>query len=201
MASELGKVSKWPRLKSSLVRHALNESLNAAARVQSTANSVGHAGSRVVRSRGLELAIGDLVSFAIHVRRLVEVTESVGFAKEQEVGSWIPPGQEESPLPSVMLWNVLNKIVHSRRLHILTNVKDFQVEYLGVKESSEALVERLFNGDHDELRPFAVLYSDRGNAQVIDLISLVNGYDGLLDAVLEKCEENGLHLDNEVYGY
>lgn len=188
----------WPKLRKSLIRQAADQSLNHAARLASVADCSNSRGIHASHARALVMAATDLISFSVHLRRLIELTEVWSLAKTVEVQFWLPPSTDTQQAPSIALWDLLNAILHSQHMDIMTHEADFRITYLGEKFDWEAAFESIRTRDTGEIPTFVLVQSDRRKAFVFELLELIRSYEKLIEQLVEHCAENDLDLWDDI---
>ena len=96
-----------------VIRHAYTSALDAAARLHSFATGTAPGFFDAIYSRQEVLAVDDLISFAIHSRRLIELTVGKEMANRHPVP--LVGGDLGAQAP---LWRIINIIVHHRTLSV-----------------------------------------------------------------------------------
>ncbi|WOF74252.1 hypothetical protein QMT40_001899 [Parvibaculaceae bacterium PLY_AMNH_Bact1] len=188
----------WPKLRASLIRQAANQSLDHSARLSSVADCSNSRGVHASQTRALTMAATDLISFSVHLRRLIELTEVWNSAKAVTVPFWLPPSTDAQQTESIPLWDLLNAILHSRHMDIMTHEAEFRVTYLGEDFDWEAAFESIRTKNSGEIPTFVLVQSDRQKAFVFGLLELIRSYEKFIQQVVERCAENGLDLCDDI---
>jgi hypothetical protein len=102
----------------SVIRHAYSGAMDTCARLHAFATAVIPDFFGAIRSRQEILAADDLVLFAIHARRLIELTVGKEFANQQPV----PLVYYENSQSSAPFWRIINVVVHHKKLLIARTI-------------------------------------------------------------------------------
>jgi hypothetical protein len=135
------------------------------------------------------LAVDDLVSFAIHARRLIENTASpkrfTGVALELY----------HKPSETIAITRVINKLVHHRDIEIVRNV--FKLRLLTAKDPIKVL-SKYGKEDRKSFAPIVMIRSDNNLFTVFELTGLIETFqEKILCPIINICDDNKLFLDDD----
>lgn len=170
-----------------LLRHSYDQVITDAARLASFAASplLNEMGS--LETRQDELAIGDLISFALHLRRLIEVSGAGALVRTSSVEAIRDSNKVMTPVTTI-----INKIIHNQRLEILRRESDF---LMPPKVEDEAIVDWM-KAQQISYFPMFTLRADSGG--LIGLLFakfVVAAHLGVTNKIVEYCEDLGFYLE------
>jgi hypothetical protein len=120
----LADLGHWPSIEvrsHSVIRHAYENVLNACARLASFATGGPTTTDGPISEQQEILAVDDLVTFAIHARRLIENTDSQN--RFRRVTLRLNP---KGPVGVIAITRVINVLVHHKQMEIVRDM--FQLE-------------------------------------------------------------------------
>jgi len=136
--SSLADLGQWPSIEigsHSVIRHAYENVLNACARLASFATGGPTTTDGPISEQQEILAVDDLVSFAIHARRLIENTASQSRFRQVTLRqSWKAPGK------TIAITRVINVLVHHKKIKIVRDL--FKLELLTRLSNVYEILER-----------------------------------------------------------
>lgn len=136
-----------------------------------------------------ELAIDDLVSLAIHGRRLIENTKAFEICTGVLVPCASSKGAKELPI-----LRILNTVIHHLSIEIATRKSD--LEPLSNLHDPQQL-DRFIKSHRERLVPSVLVKSDRGGLLFFHLIDLARAVEKkVLDPIVDYCGDHGLYLEN-----
>jgi hypothetical protein len=123
----LADLGNWPatyidRRAHRVIRHAYEEALTACARLISFSSGGPSIGDGPVTDRQEILAMEDLISFAIHARRLIETTgQKSRFNKIEIVFSTRPIAfpDPQPKLQKIRIWKAITRVIHNQNVEII----------------------------------------------------------------------------------
>jgi hypothetical protein len=196
----LADLGNWPASNidggHDIIRHAYEEVLTACARLISFSSgdpSIGHA---LINERQETLAIGDLISFAIHARRLIENTGQKSRFNKIEILFPTRPmlrmsvSSRLSKLERMRIWKAITYIIHNTRVYIIRDARSREAFYRGWEEVIFS------NVSQEYFTPMVVVMSQEGQI-VFPLRELVETFaDKVLSPIIDLCAEHRLYLDD-----
>lgn len=172
----------------SLIRHAYDEVITRSARLASFSASPLLKDMSAVEDRQDELAIADLIVFALHLRRLIEMTNTGKIVRAASI-ELIREGKKEN----VPVTTIVNKIIHHRRLDILRRRSDFMAP---PGPNGEALLEWL-KARQEGLYPIMTVQADSGGfigMRIADFI--LAAHQGITKPIVDYCDDRNLYLED-----
>jgi hypothetical protein len=178
-----------PYASRNLIRHAYDEVITAAARLASFSVCPLLPGMENIEDRQNELAIGDLLTFSLHMRRLIEISEAEVKQSTVEVLEVVENKSEDKSVP---VWRVINIIIHHRRIEVMRRESDSIRTPLDTGEAMVAWLEARGRS----YQPRVVVKSDKGSAVGFLLTNFINAaHEGVIDPIVEYCSERELDLE------
>jgi hypothetical protein len=140
------------------------------------------------------LAIDDLVSFAIHARRLIENTTSPKRFMRVTLRVYRKPSE------TIAITRIFNILVHHRDVELIRNLFELELK-TGISSPIDALVK--YGGKENEKfnRQFPPIVAVRSETNVFigfELIELVETFqEKVLIPIIDLCEEHRLSLNDD----
>lgn len=192
-----GVLGEWPSIKieefrHSVIRHAYENALTAAARLAAFAYckpTLGNGG--LLNERQEQLAADDLISFALSARRLIENTSGKDRFNGVEIQCVVGGKQRHLPI-----WSVIGIIVHHRKIEITRTVLDFMLKagQFNWQRDLHMLQESPYK---DHFPPAVYVKSDRPDAVLFRLGDMVAAFeDKILQPIVDVCAEHQLFLED-----
>ena len=171
----------------SLLRHSYDQAITHAARLASFAASPLLAEMTNVEDRQNDLAIGDLISFALHLRRLIEVSNTGALIRGNSVEVTRDGNKAMIPVTTIM-----NKIIHHRRLDIFRRQTDYMAPPERTNEALMAWMKARTIGYY----PLFAVQADSGGVIGIRLAEFVAAaYRGIVKPIVDYCDERKFYLE------
>lgn len=197
-------LDKWkplPELPNSnkVIRHAYEEVVSACARLHTFATSKrpGKDELGTLSKRQELLAIDDLISFAIHARRLIE--NAVG--KKRFDSLTLRPHVKGAPTTPPRVIRIIDVLIHHTKIEIIRSDWDAQLkarEPEGSKAVIALLAELSFNKNRD-IPPVVIVQSDRGEAISFELKNMIETFtEQALLHIVDFSQRNGLYLEQDI---
>jgi hypothetical protein len=174
-----------------IVRHAFDEALNALSRLSAFATSKPREDGPI-DSRQERLALDDLVTFAVHARRLVQNT--VG---KQSFDSVIIK-QLEPLHGSIAIMHVLDALIHNEDVQVIRSF----LQYGFIKDppiNQDEGIRRLaeHGHEHTSIPPIIAVKSDRGLRCVVYVGDLTDSFETqVLSRIIEYCADDQFFLED-----
>lgn len=188
----LAKRGKWAvteidQSSHKLVRHAYEQVLNAAARLHLFSNSSAPVTDGPIGARQEMLVGEDLLSFALHARRLIENT--TGFKRFNRVSvRTLRKGR-----PEVRFREIINMIIHHTDLTVVRT--DWQLGAM----SGQLRWSEMLDSSPSPIPASVLVRSDKNGPVAFELRELVEVFQKrILCPVIEIASENHLWLDEEL---
>lgn len=171
-----------------LLRHSYDQAVTHAARLASFAASPLLPGMEVLEDRQNELAMGDLISFGLHLRRLVEVPNTGPLVRNNAVEA-IRDGKKGM----IPVTTIVNKIIHHQRLEILRRQSDYMSAPDRTAESLKAWMEARRVGYY----PLFAVEADTGGLIGLRVAEFVAAaYSGIVKPIVDYCEDCEFYLED-----
>lgn len=189
---DLGSAFSMDRVTKTHIRYAYEQVLNYGARLSLFASGKRTRTRGPIDDRQEVLALDDLTSFALHARRLIELTPT------------------KKRFPSVKITNILNgektevgiieifgKIIHHKRIDILRDEMT-----LHIRNEPHRWAEILADNasglvDYKTFPPKILVRSDREGIVVFNLGTMIEIFqDKILNPIIAICEEHNCYLDS-----
>jgi hypothetical protein len=168
-----------------VIRHAYEEVLTACARLISFSTGAPSVGGCSINSRQEMLAVEDLISFAMHARRIIEVTGLKSRFNKIEIeliGAKRPP--------RIRVLKAINCILHNNTIEIIREVWAREVLFKNIIElmSSEISI--------GYCEPLAIVNSKEGSIAFLirELIEIFE--QQILSPIIDLCSEQRLFLED-----
>jgi hypothetical protein len=177
-----------------IIRHAYEEVLTACARLISFSTGGPSIGEGPIDERQELLAMEDLISFAIHGRRLIETTGQQSRFNKIEIvfpsrPIVLPRG---SKLQKVRIWKVITRIIHNQNIKI---IRDTWAREALNRTTMEAMISNISNIP-DYFPPMVITTSKEGTI-VFPVRELIETFqDKILSPIIDLCSEHHLFLDD-----
>ena len=193
----LSDIGEWPRIEigsHSVIRHAYENILTACARLGSFATGRERTTDGPISRQQEILAVDDLVSFAIHARRLIENTASSKRFMRVTLRAYRKPSE------TIAITRIINILVHHRDIEVIRNLFELELK-TGLSSPIEALVK--YGGKENEkfnkqFPPIVAIRSETNAFIVFELIELVETFqEKVLIPILDLCAEHHLFLDED----
>jgi hypothetical protein len=189
----LADIGDWPRIEigsHSVIRYAYENVLTACARLASFSTGGPTTTDGPISGQEEILEVDDLVSFAIHARRLIENTASRKRFKHVVIRSY--------NLRTIPITRVINVLVHHKEIEIIRGL--FKLELVtGRLSPIDALIKygtektRKYN---KKFSPVVSITSDHGTTIALNIQQCIEVFQSkALNHILEICAEHGLYLD------
>lgn len=186
------ELADWPgaqirKKQHGIIRFDYEQLLTHCARLASFAASEPVYWGSPVSKRQDELAAADLVSFAIHARRLMNNT-----FQPKRFSHVCVPAVLKDTRTQVPIRSVINAIVHHDSLQVVRT--KFEIMLLANMLSVEDIVD--FHKLKTPISPTAIIEWDKGRMIILRLRDLAGLFEtGVLDPIIDLCTEQGLYLD------
>jgi hypothetical protein len=197
----LADLGNWPRTsigydRERLIRHAYEEVLTACARLISFSTGGPSIDDGPIVERQELLAAEDLISFAIHARRLIENTGQKSRFNKIEIvfsGRSMVPTTEtlvRSKLQRIRIWKAVTYIIHNTNLYIIRDARSRDAFFGGWKEVI------LSNVAQEFFAPMVVVMSQKGTI-FFPIRELIETFAGkVLSPIIDLCSEHHLFLED-----
>jgi hypothetical protein len=194
----LAEVGNWPATyidhrAHRVIRHAYEEALTACARLISFSSGGPSIGDGPVTDRQEILAMEDLISFAIHARRLIETTgQKSRFNKIEIVFSTRPIAfpDWQPKLQKIRIWKAITRVIHNQNVEV---IRDTRTRAALSRSWMEVILSNLPRG---YFAPFAIVKSDEGII-VFPVRELIETFqDKILSPIIDLCSEHHLYLED-----
>ena len=173
------------------LRHAYEQVLNNGARLSLFATG------RRTRTRGPfdfrqeDLARDDLTNFALHARRLIELTQT-----KKRFSSVKIIGVKKDKKTELPITKILNVLIHHEYIHIIRDEMNLHIRDEPHRWSEILANDALGEVVYKTYSPKIMVRPDRGDTVGFDLGMMVEIFqDKVLYPVIEMCEELGCYLD------
>jgi hypothetical protein len=172
----------------SVVRHAYENVLTAAARLHSFATGQLPANDGPLQQRQIMLAVDDLVSFSTNGRRLIKNTLGQRWAQNVLV-----PVRTDSPQTTTATINrVVNVIVHHKRLEIMRTAQDARMM------AGTAVWSDLLAVNKDVIEPTCIAISEEGRLYGFSIAAVIDIFDErVLGPIVDFCDDHQLWLADD----
>lgn len=171
-----------------LLRHSYDQAITHAARLASFAASPLMAEMHALEDRQNELAMGDLVSLALHLRRLIEVTDT-GIPVRGATVDAIREGKKGA----TPVTTVVNKIIHHRRLDILRR----QSDCMPPPDRTNELLMAWLKARNVGYYPMFAVEADTGGMIGMQAAEFVSAaYRGVVKPIVDYCDERKFYLED-----
>jgi hypothetical protein len=186
----LADLGNWPATRirrdaHRIIRHAYEEVLTACARLISFSTGGPSIGDGPIDERQEMLAIEDLISFAIHARRLIENTGQQARFNKTEI---VFPGR--SKLQRLRIWKIINGIIHNRKVEIIRDIWSREALF---RNRLEVV---LANIPNENFPPMVIVTSEKG-IMVFPVRELIETFqEKILSPVIDLCAEHHLFLED-----
>jgi len=184
----LGDVGAWkePEIGShSSIRHGYVNVLNAAAHLYSFASGKTPETSGPIATQQEVLAADDLLTLAIHGRRLITNTITLKRAAQVGVRVWIrgKPGRRA-------ITRLINMVVHHTELDIIRTENILKI--MGGKWT----IDDLMTENTKSIDPICIVTSDQPNPLIFKVTEFVETFqEKILVPIVEVCHEHHLWLE------
>jgi len=196
----LADLGNWPATRINgghrLIRHEYEEVLTVCARLISFSTGGPSIDDGPIVERQEMLAVADLISFAIHARRLIENSgQKSRFRKIEIVFSGRPlvPSTEtlaRSKLQKVRIWKAITYIIHNTNVHVIRDARSRDALFRGWT----AVI--LSNIPREYFAPMAIVTSQEGTI-FFPIRELIETFaDKVLSPIIDLCAEDHLFLDD-----
>ena len=197
----LADLGNWPATsigydRQRLIRHAYEEVLTACARLISFSTGGPSIDDGPIVERQELLAAEDLISFAIHARRLIENTGQKSRFNNIEIvfsGRSMVPTTEtlvRSKLQRIRIWKAVTYIIHNMNLYIIRDARSREALFRGWKEVI------LSNIAQEYFAPMVVVMSQQGTI-LFPIRELIETFAAkVLSPIIDLCSEHHLFLED-----
>jgi hypothetical protein len=179
----------------SVIRHAYENVLNACARLASFATGGPTRTDGPITHQQEILAADDLVTFAIHARRLIENTSS----KKRFKQIALEPASKQQAIivQPIGIIDVIDTLVHHREIKIIISLVHLALERnMSLEEFCRKYEHLVKDGGNKYFSPFVFVKSDRNKNISFDIVELVETFQvNILNPIIELCEDQRLYLD------
>jgi hypothetical protein len=193
----LADLGNWPGTRIDydahrIIRHAYEEVLTACARLISFSTGGPSIGEGPIDERQELLAIEDLISFAIHGRRLIETTGQQSRFNKIEIAFpsrpiVLPRG---SKLQKMRIWKVITRIIHNQNINIIRDTWAREALY---RTMMEVMISNIPN---DYFPPMVITTSKEGTI-VFPVRELIETFqDKILSPIIDLCSEHHFFLED-----
>ncbi|HEV2265365.1 MAG TPA: hypothetical protein VGR79_12625 [Stellaceae bacterium] len=186
----LADVGKWPAPKiearsHKIIRHAYEQVVTACARLGSFATGKPPQTNGPIDERQEALAADDLVSFAIHARRLIDASQCRGMLRSVEIRSFTKSAR------TVRVRDVINKIIHHEDIQIVRTV--LRAGLLAGRYK----LEDILDVSDQSFSPLIAIKSERGEMMNFELRELIETFQKkILVPIIDFCAEHDLYLED-----
>ncbi|MBI3452886.1 MAG: hypothetical protein HY057_08715 [Rhodospirillales bacterium] len=186
-------VDDWPAIKITrrarrIVRHAYEEVITSCARLAAFAAARPAEGSSLINERQRDLAVEDLIAFAIHARRFIENTTGMNRFRSVEVRI-LNKNKSQQNLMSVT--RIINILIHHQDISIVRTMLEIFV-LAGHKLSIRDIVD---HQSHGGISPIVYVSSKREPPVVFTVNELIGMFqDKILTPIIDLCDEHGFYL-------
>lgn len=199
----LADLGNWPATSIEgghrVIRHAYEEVLTACARLISFSSGGHSIDDYLINERQEMLAVADLISFAIHARRLIEHSGQKSRFNKIEIvfsGRSLVPTTEtlaRLKLQRIRIWKAITYIVHNTNVQVIRDARSRDALFSGWKAV-------LFsNISLEYFAPMVVVRSQNGTI-FFPIRELIETFaDKVLSPIIELCAEDHLFLEDLVY--
>jgi hypothetical protein len=190
----LADIGEWPRIEIGshrVIRHAYENVLNACARLASFSTGGPTTTDGPISRQQEILAVDDLVSFAIHARRLLENTASPNRFRQVTI--------RLDNAKTIPITSVINVIVHHKLIVIVRDLFQYEL-FSGRLSPIDALIEYCGgNEEHNkQLSPIVIIRSAHKASIPVRLLEIIETFQlKILNPVIDICAEHNLYLDLE----
>ncbi len=171
---------------STVIRHAYENALTTSARLYSFASGCEPTSDGPIEQRQEVLAGDDLLSFAIHARRLIDSTISMPRANRIEVQAFTKDGKVYVPVT-----RIINILIHHREVAVIRTAQHLRIS-MGVSTIRDFMIT-----DEPRIAPMCVAVSDKGKTIVFNIRALVERFqEQIIEPVIELCAEHSIFLES-----
>jgi hypothetical protein len=187
-ASKKSKPTELPHSARELIRHAYEQLVTRAARLSSFASSTVLPGWSDVTERQEQLALDDLITFAIYTRRAVE---NSGRHKEFHQATMnVFYGADPKPI-SIM--EVVNIVIHHRFIYLFRRGSDFKSSVLQQGGDMAEWMESYRKG----IIPAVAIKSGGDNMIGFRISVFLDAVMGeIVEPLVDHCSEHGFYLEH-----
>lgn len=170
-----------------LIRHAYEEALNRCARLALFATAKPTDVDGPVDARARKLAWDDLSTFAIHARRLVDISGT-----RKQFSKVTIRGVRNGMAQQLSLMEIVSAIVHSSAVEIART--DLEVHTLAARDPIAAFV--AFKGKPRAISPQIAIIAGPHKSVSFSLIDLTRIFEAeILNPIIEICSDDMLFLE------
>jgi hypothetical protein len=194
----LADLGNWPATRipyeaHRVIRHAYEGVLTACARLISFSTGGPSTGDGPINDRQELLAIEDLISFAIHARRLIETTGQKSRFNKIEIvfhTRSIALPHRRGTLQKIRIWKAINGIIHNRKVEI---IRDTWSRDALTRSILEVMISNIPNGNFP---PIIIVTSEEGTI-IFPVRELIETFqDKVLAPIIDLCSEHHLSLED-----
>lgn len=172
------------------LRHAYEQVLNYGARLSLFASGSPTRTRGPIDRRQELLALDDMTNFALHARRLIELTQS-----KKRFLSVKFPGVVNGNKSEIAVTKILNVLIHHKSIIIFRDEIFFHIRDEPHKWKEILADEMLGSVKYKTFPPKIMVHPDRGGAIAFDLGTMIEVFqDKVLDPIITMCEEHGCYL-------
>jgi len=186
----LAKLGSWPATRINprahrVIRHAYEEVLTACARLISFSTGAPSVGDGPINDRQELLAVEDLISFAIHARRIIEVTGQKSRFRNIEIVFSGPQKPQR-----LRIWKAITYIIHNLNVEIIRDVWSREALLRSVLEVITS------NIPNENFPPLVIVTSEEGMI-VFPIRELIETFQHkILSPIIDLCSEQRLFLED-----
>lgn len=171
-----------------LLRHSYDQAITHAARLASFAASPLLAEMGVLEDRQNELAMGDLISLSLHLRRLLELSNTGDFVRTNSVEA-VRNGKKTM----IPITTIVNKVIHHQRLDILRR----QSDYMAAPEHTDEALAAWMKARQVGLYPLFAVQADSGGLIGLRFAEfVVAAYRGIVRPIVDYCDDRQFYLED-----
>jgi hypothetical protein len=168
-----------------LVRLAYEQCLTAAARLASFSTSTRPKCDGPIEQRQDDLALDDLLIFAINARRLIHNTTGSRIFGEIYCMPHAMPNAKK-------ICSVIDLIIHHTSMLLVRDDGDIQLARLGRSPDITDLIQLKRN----DIKPFVIVKSDQGRETGFLIENFIEVFqEKVLSVIIDFCADGGLFLD------
>jgi len=171
------------------IKHAYSEAITRAARLAAFAYCPLLLDWGEVETRQELLAADDLIAFAIHVRRIVEIT-----GLRQPLNAVVVNAFVDGAWKDIPVMHVINSVIHHKKLSVWRRKSDAMP--LPKLSDTDEFVKWMEAG-RQGIRPLVTLQTDRVVLMGVLLDAFMKvAVTGIIAEIIEHCDDRGLYLED-----
>jgi len=187
----LAELGNWDSVElgsHSAIRHGYENVLNASARLFSFATGNQPTTDGPISNQQEVLAADDLLTLAIHLRRLLDKTISLKRASQVETKVW-----RKGQSVRVPITRIINVIIHHLELEIIRTENILRIK------AGKSTMDDFLIANRKNIDPICSIKSDKEQLLIFSIKDFIETVQkNLLVPIIELCEEHHLWLDEVI---